>query len=60
MSVDPREIMNISDRLLEQYPDGFTEEFNTNKRKIEKLTDIRTHHTVNPIAGHITRKQRRG
>jgi small subunit ribosomal protein S17e len=46
--------------LLEQYPDGFTEEFNTNKRKIEKLTDIRTHHTVNRIAGHITRKQRRG
>ena len=60
MSVDPTEIMDISDRLLEQYPGEFTGQFDSNKRKVERLTDIRTHHTVNRIAGHITRRQQRG
>lgn len=57
MSVDAVEIMNIGQTLLDQYPEAFTEEFETNKRKVEQLTDIRTHHTVNRIAGHITRRQ---
>lgn len=57
MSVSADEIVNIGERLLEQYPEAFTDEFQTNKRKVEQLTDIRTHHTVNRIAGHITRKQ---
>jgi len=60
MSVDPAEIMEISDRLLEQYPDEFTDSFETNKRQVEQLTDIRTRHTVNRIAGHITRRRQRG
>jgi small subunit ribosomal protein S17e len=59
MTVDPTEIMDMSDRLLEQYPKSFTDEFDANKRLVEQLTDIRTHHTVNRIAGHITRRQKR-
>jgi|AntRauTorcE11898_2_1112593.scaffolds.fasta_scaffold56424_2 small subunit ribosomal protein S17e len=57
MSVSAVEIMNLGTRLLEQYPEAFTDDFQTNKRKVEQLTDIRTHQTVNRIAGHITRKQ---
>lgn len=57
MSVDAEEIMHIGKTLLEQYPEAFTDEFETNKRKVEQLTDIRTHQTVNRIAGHITRRQ---
>jgi small subunit ribosomal protein S17e len=59
MTVDPTEIMDMSDQLLEQYPKSFTDEFDANKRLVEQLTDIRTHHTVNRIAGHITRRQKR-
>ena len=57
MSVSPVEIMNIGERLLEQYPEAFTDDFETNKRKVERLTDIRTHQTVNRIAGHVTRQR---
>ena len=57
MSVDAEEIINIGKTLLSQYPEAFTDKFQANKRKVEQLTDIRTHHTVNRIAGHITRKK---
>jgi len=49
--------MNLGQQLLTQYPEAFTDDFETNKRKVEQLTDIRTHHTVNRIAGHITREK---
>jgi small subunit ribosomal protein S17e len=55
MTVNASEIMKIGKNLLEQYPEAFTEDFETNKRKVSQLTDIRTHHTQNRIAGHITR-----
>lgn len=57
MPVTAVEIMNLGEQLLNQYPEAFTDEFETNKRKVEQLTDIRTHHTVNRIAGHITRQK---
>jgi small subunit ribosomal protein S17e len=57
MPVNATEIMNLGRQLLDQYPEAFTEDFETNKRKVEQLTDIRTHHTVNRIAGHITRQK---
>ena len=60
MVVDAVEIMNIGQTLLNQYPEAFTDEFEANKRKVEQLTDIRTHQTVNRIAGHITRRQESG
>lgn len=59
MPVNATEIMNLGKQLLDQYPEAFTEDFETNKRKVEQLTDIRTHHTVNRIAGHITRQKER-
>jgi len=57
MSVDAVEIMNISADLLERYPEAFSDDFGANKRTVEQLTDIRTHHTRNRIAGRITRQQ---
>ena len=57
MSVDPTEIIDISERLLVQYPGAFSDDFKWNKQEVERLTDISTHHTLNRIAGHITRQQ---
>ncbi len=57
MSVDPTEVIDISERLLKQHPTTFTDDFEENKAAVERLTDIRTHHTLNRITGHITRQQ---
>lgn len=57
MSVDATEVIDISERLLNQHPTVFTDDFEQNKAAVERLTDIRTHHTLNRITGHITRQQ---
>lgn len=60
MSVDAAEVIDISERLLRQHPTDFTDDFKRNKDAVERLTDIRTHHTLNRITGHITRSQGAG
>lgn len=57
MTVDPEDVMSIGNRLLEQYPDTFTSEFNRNKKAVQNMTNVGSIHLRNRIAGYITRKK---
>ena len=57
MTVDPNDVMSIGNRLLEQYPDTFTKEFNRNKDAVQTLTNVNSIHLRNRIAGYITRQK---
>ncbi len=52
--VRPKLIKNIAKELLELYPDKFTTDFETNKRLVQLLTDIRSKKLRNRVAGYIT------
>lgn len=57
MPVDPDHVMSIGDRLLEHYPDSFTDEFSRNKKIVQRVTDINSAHLRNRIAGYVTRNR---
>ena len=57
MTVDPNDVMSIGNRLLEQYPNTFTNEFNQNKEAVQTLTNVNSVHLRNRIAGYITRQK---
>jgi small subunit ribosomal protein S17e len=57
MTVDPNDVMSIGNRLLEQYPDTFTNEFNRDKEAVQTLTNVNSVHLRNRIAGYITRQK---
>ncbi len=42
-------------RLLEIYPDRFTDDFDTNKLLVAEYTDVDNNRMRNWIAGYITR-----
>ena len=42
-------------RLVESYPDKFTEDFETNKHLVSEFTDVDNKRMRNWIAGYITR-----
>jgi small subunit ribosomal protein S17e len=52
-SVRPRYIKNAARMLLQLYPDTFTEDFESNKRLVEQLTDVKTKKVRNRIAGYL-------
>ena len=52
-SVRPRYIKNAAKALLQLYPDTFTEDFESNKRLVEQLTDAKTKKVRNRIAGYL-------
>ncbi|MHA1769811.1 MAG: 30S ribosomal protein S17e [Candidatus Thorarchaeota archaeon] len=54
-SVRPRYIKNAAKNLLALYPDTFTDDFETNKRLVEQLTDVTTKKVRNRIAGYLVR-----
>ncbi|MFW9810025.1 MAG: 30S ribosomal protein S17e [Candidatus Thorarchaeota archaeon] len=54
-SVRPRYIKNAAKNLLALYPDTFTDDFETNKRLVEQLTDVKTKTVRNRIAGYLVR-----
>jgi small subunit ribosomal protein S17e len=56
MAVDADDIISIGDDLLNRYPDTFSDDFASNKRKIEQLTELRSKRVRNRIAGYITRR----
>lgn len=56
MTVEPKDVMSIGDRLIEQYPNTFTKEFNRNRNAVKNLTNLRSIHLRNRIAGYITRQ----
>jgi small subunit ribosomal protein S17e len=55
MPVDPEDVTSIGDSLLERYPDAFSDDFEENKRTVERLTELRSHHVRNRVAGYVTR-----
>ena len=54
-SVRPRYIKNAAKNLLALYPETFTDDFETNKRLVEQLTDVKTKKVRNRIAGYLVR-----
>ena len=49
-------IKSTTESLLRQYPDQFTDDFNTNKAVVEKLTGVESKALRNRVAGYVTRK----
>jgi small subunit ribosomal protein S17e len=52
-SIRPRYIKNAAKNLLALYPDTFTDDFETNKRLVEQLTDTKSKTVRNRIAGYL-------
>ena len=46
-------------RLLELYPDQFTDSFDDNKRLVSEYSDVGSKRMRNRIAGYITRYRQR-
>nr|WP_137285654.1 30S ribosomal protein S17e [Halorussus salinisoli] len=55
MPIDSDNIISIGNELLQRYPDTFSDDFEQNKREVERLTDLRSKHIRNRVAGYITR-----
>lgn len=56
MTVDSEDVIGIGEDLLERYPGAFADDFEDNKRKVEQLTELRSRHVRNRVAGYITRQ----
>jgi len=52
-------LKRVAEKLLKEYPDVFTTEFQENKRKVASHTDITSKSIRNKIAGYITKKVKR-
>jgi len=52
-----RYIKQLATILLEQYPESFNTEFETNKESVETLTTVESKGVRNRIAGYITQKK---
>ncbi|MEL9990697.1 MAG: 30S ribosomal protein S17e [Thermoproteus sp.] len=53
--VKPRYIKSMAEKLMEAYPDRFTENFDDNKKAVAELADVQSKRVRNRIAGYITR-----
>ena len=59
-NIRPSFIKSRALRLVEMYPDQFTDDFDTNKQLVAEFSDVYNKRMRNWIAGYITRyKQRR-
>ena len=59
-NIRPSFIKTRALRLVELYPDQFTDDFDTNKHLVSEFSDVDSKRMRNWIAGYITRyKQRR-
>jgi small subunit ribosomal protein S17e len=54
-SVRPSFIKNAAKNLMALYPDTFTDDFETNKRLVEQLTDVKAKKVRNRVAGYLVR-----
>ncbi len=54
-SVRPSYIKNAAKNLIALYPDTFTDDFESNKRLVEQLTDVKAKKVRNRIAGYLVR-----
>jgi len=57
--VKTKNIKRIGEKLVEQYPDQFTDNFNENKKKVDELTTAQTKPLRNKIAGYTVALKRR-
>lgn len=57
--VKTKNIKRISEKLVEQYPDRFSDNFNENKKKVDELTTAQTKSLRNKIAGYTVALKRR-
>lgn len=55
MPIDPEDVIDLGDDLMERYPGTFTGEFQANKKRVERLTELQSRHVRNRLAGYITR-----
>jgi small subunit ribosomal protein S17e len=46
-------IKNISKELIEKYPDVFTQDFDKNKKLLDKYLEVDSKHLRNRISGYI-------
>jgi len=53
-NIRPKFIKSRAVRLLEIYPDRFTDDFDTNKLLVAEYTDVDNNRMRNWIAGYIT------
>ncbi len=52
--VRPNYIKSIARKLLDLYPDKFTEDFEHNKKVVAELADVASKKVRNRVAGYIT------
>lgn len=57
MPIRPAYIKKIATRLLEQYPEAFSDDFEQNKESVQQLTNIDSKDVRNRVAGYVTRKK---
>lgn len=57
MAIKPAYIKNLATRLIEQYPEAFSTDFEQNKDSVSALTNIESKEVRNRVAGYVTRKQ---
>lgn len=57
MPENSKEIISIGDSLLQRHPDRFTDNFQENEHRVEKLTDVESKRVRNRISGYITRRK---
>lgn len=60
MAIKPKYVKQLGTVLLEQYPDAFNADFETNKESVETLTNVESKEVRNRIAGYVTRKNAGG
>ncbi|GCF15088.1 hypothetical protein Harman_30230 [Haloarcula mannanilytica] len=60
MDADPQEIIDAGDRLLAEYPELFTEQYETNTRLVQRLVGVDSFRIRTRLTGYITRKKRTG
>ncbi|MFC7187376.1 30S ribosomal protein S17e [Halorubrum yunnanense] len=57
MAIKPKYIKQLGKVLLEQYPDSFNTDFETNKESVTALTTVESKGVRNRIAGYVTQKK---
>ncbi|WP_010916905.1 30S ribosomal protein S17e [Thermoplasma volcanium] len=54
-SIRPFNVKRTAEEIAEKYPSLFTEKFEENKRKLEKMMPDVSKRTINIISGYLTR-----
>ena len=57
MPIKPDYVKKTGERLMEQYPEAFTDDFEHNKESVRQLTNVESKPVRNRIAGYVTHKQ---